>query len=208
MQFKDRAEAARQLLKELMSYKGQNPLVLGIPRGAVPMASIIAKGLEGELGVVLVHKIPSPSNEEFAIGSIGLSGHIQKLPYADAYGISESYLQEEAALQLEHLKARQKQYGLKELDYRDRVVIIVDDGIATGATTLSAIHEVLYHQPKKVVLAAAVSPIDSAQRLRAVVDEAVILYEPVDFYAVGQFFVDFDQVSDDEVIELLREFKK
>lgn len=208
MQFKDRSEAARLLLKALMPYKGENPLVLGIPRGAVPMASIIAKGLEGELGVVLVHKIPSPSNEEFAIGSIGLSGHIHRLPYVEAYGISETYLQKEAGRQLERLKVRQREYGLADPDYRDRLVIIVDDGIATGATTLSAIQEVQSHHPRKVVLAAGVAPLDSAEKLGAEVDETVILHEAVDFYTVGQYFEDFNQVTDEEVIELLRESPK
>lgn len=203
MKFKDRAEAANRLLGKLMHFKGLNPLVLGIPRGAVPMASIIAKGLEGELGVVLVHKIPAPSNEEFAIASIGLSGHIQRLPYIHAYEIPEPYVQEEAKRQLKRLKVRQQQYGLKEPDYNNRVVIIVDDGIATGATTLSAVHEVLHHHPKKVVLAAGVASRESAEKLSALVDESVILYEPEDFYAVGQFFSDFAQVTDEEVIRLL-----
>lgn len=205
MQFKDRNEAAKLLLEKLMPFKGLNPLVLGIPRGAVPMASIISKGLEGELGVVLVHKIPAPGNEELAVASIGLSGHIQRLPYIRSYEIPESYIKEEAERQLKRLKTRQEQYGLKEPNYHDRIVIIVDDGIATGATTLSAIHEVRQFHPKKLILAAGVASEESVYKLESLVDECVILYEPEDFYAVGQFFKDFAQVSDQEVIQLLSE---
>lgn len=203
MYFKDRLEAAELLLEKLLKYKGLNPLILGIPRGAVPMANVIAKGLEGELGVVLVHKIPFPFNEEFAIGSIGLSGHIHRLSYVDAYDISESYVTKAANEQIQHLKARQKQYGLGTPDYHDRLVIIVDDGIATGATTAAAIHEVRYHHPKTLILAAAVASQESAKTLSAIVDELVVLHTPTNFYAVGQYFVDFSQVTDAEVISIL-----
>ena len=208
MHFKDRIEAAELLLEKLLPYKGLNPLVLGIPRGAMPMASVIAKGLKGELGVVLVHKIPFPFNEEVAIGSVGLSGHIHPLPDISAYDISESYVLRTAEEQVNKLKVCQEQYGLKTPDYHHRIVIIVDDGIATGATTLGAIHEVLHHRPEKLILAASVASQESAQKLATLVDEWVVLDTPEDFYAVGQFFTDFSQVSDEEVIALLNEHKK
>lgn len=207
MRFKDRTEAAELLLKALEHYKGTNPLVLGIPRGAIPMARMIAEGLKGELGAILVHKIPAPYNEEFAIGSIGLSGKPQYLPYADSLNISESYLEAAAKVQLNVLKARQKNYGLSEPNYKDRIVIIVDDGIATGATVLSAIEEIRQFKPKKVIVAAPVSSIDSADKIRSLADEVTILYEPQEFYAVGQFYDNFSQVSDDEVIQILKKTK-
>lgn len=205
MKFQDREDAAIQLLQALEPYRGSHPVVLGIPRGAVPMAATIAKGLAGELGVVLVHKIPAPFNEELAVGSIGLSGHIQSVHSMRDLGISEDYLKVAAKKQLELLKARQKRYGLKEPDYKDRIVIIVDDGIATGATTLSAVEEIRFHKPKKIVVAAPVASPDSARKIRAVADELVVLYEPQIFYAVGQFYENFDQVSDEEVIEILKD---
>ncbi len=203
MMLKNREEAAVRLLEKLNHYQGKNPLVLGIPRGAVPMASHIAKGLSGELGVVLVHKIPSPENEEFAIGAIGLSGHIQRMPYLKEYHISESYIKAAAEKQLATLKARQQKYGLKDQNYKDRIVIIVDDGIATGATTLSAIEEVRTQDPEKIIVAAAVASRESVNKILPLVDEMVLLDIPSYFGAVGQFFENFTQVSDEEVIHLL-----
>lgn len=204
MLFRDRLEAAELLLKKLDKYRGKNPLVLGIPRGAIPMAKIIAEGLNGELSAILVHKIPAPYNEEFAIAAIGLSGHIQRSDSIEALHLSESYVQKAAEVQLANLKKRQQKYGLPNPDYKNRIVIIVDDGIATGATTLSAIEEVRSQKPDKIIVAAPVSSRDSAEKIRAQVDEVVILAEPENFYAVGQFFDDFSQVSDEEVIALLK----
>ena len=204
MKFKTREEAAKLLVKALAQYKGQNPLVLGIPRGAVPMAKIIAEGLQGEVGVVLVHKIPAPNNEELAVGSVGLSGNIQYSPYTFD-GITEAYIAQAAAKQLQVLKSRQQKYGLKTPDYTNRIVIIVDDGIATGATVLSAISEVKSQTPKKIIIATAVTAQDSARKIRSSADELVALYEPKEFYAVGQFFDNFAQVSDEDVIKILKE---
>lgn len=109
---------------------------------------------------------------------------------------------------MELLQERHKRYGLPQPNFENRVVIIVDDGVATGATTLSALHEVRHFKPAKIVIAAPVASRDAAMRLRQEADEVVILDEPLDFYAVGQFYDDFRQVSDDEVIDILEEFKK
>lgn len=205
MIFKDRTEAANLLVKKLEQYKGSHPLVLGIPRGAIPMAKIIAEGLQGEMGAILVHKIPAPFHEEFAIGAIGLSGKIQKMPYFDSLGIPEIYLEEAAKKQWDILKKRQKLYGLKEPNYENKTVIIVDDGIATGATTLSAIQEVLSCKPKKIISATAVASEESVEKIKKYVDDMVVLYVPPDFQAVGQFFSNFSQVDDEEVIKILGE---
>lgn len=204
MRFKNREEAARLLVDQLSSYKGKNPLVLGIPRGAVPMAKIIADALEGELGVILVHKIGAPGNEEFAVGAIGLSGQIQIQPYTASLGIPAQYIEAEAKKQLELLKARQTQYHLPSPNYENRIVIIIDDGIATGATTLSAVQEARFHHPEKIIVAAAVASRDSANKLREAADDLVVLDEPINFSAVGQFFYDFSQVDDEEVINILK----
>lgn len=203
MTFRDRESSAWLLLDKLKHYKDQNVLVAGIPRGAMPMAKILAEGLNAELTAVLVHKIPSPQNKEFAIGSVGLSGYIWRDNYVEEYGIPESYIHEAAAKQMGVLKERRNRYGLKETDMKDRIVILVDDGIATGATTLSAVHEVRAHGPAKIVLAAAVSSVSAAHKLEHLVDELVLLDTPAAFFSVGQFFYDFPQVSDDEVIEIL-----
>ena len=204
MQFKDRAEAARLLLKKLLKFKEKKPIVLGIPRGAVPMASIIAKGLEASLGVVLVHKIPSPFNEEFGIGSLGLSGHIHRVSSMGSDEISESYWEAEAARQKLCLEARQRAYGLEDPDYKDCCVIIVDDGIATGVTTLSAVYEVRAFDPKSIILATPLASTESIEMLKPLVDEIIVLQVPDHFYAVGQFYENFTQVEDEEVIQLLK----
>jgi predicted phosphoribosyltransferase len=208
MIFKDRIEAAELLLGKLKNYKGQHPLVLGIPRGAIPMAKIIADGLQGELGAVLVRKIPAPFNPELAIGSIGLSGHIQKLPIIKMYDIPETYVQSEARNQLALLKSRQAKWGIKEPKYKGRIVVIVDDGIATGATTMAAIDEVRVHQAKKIVLATPVSSSDTAERIRKQVDDFVVLDIPTYFMAVGDFYKNFTQVQDEEVIKILHESRE
>jgi len=201
--FKNRQEAAKLLANKLLAYRDKNPLVLGIPRGAIPMAKVIADTLNGELSAILVHKIPAPQNEEFAIGSVGLSGHIQRMPPIPLLTIEDAYLQDQAKRQLALLRNRQKKYGLPEPNYADRIVVIVEDGIATGFTALSAIYEVKLHHPKKIIVAAAVTARESAEKIRQKA-ELVVLDEPEFFYAVGQFFENFDQVSDEEVIEIFK----
>ncbi|MDD4975014.1 MAG: phosphoribosyltransferase family protein [Bacteriovorax sp.] len=203
MYFKDREAAAYQLLEKLEKYRGKNPIVAGIPRGAMPMAKIIADGLGAELDAVLVHKIPHPENEEFAIGCVGISGNIHRLPYVEEFQISESYIQSAAKTQLETLKERQKKYGLGEPKMKDRIVIIVDDGIATGATTIGAISEVRSLGASKIILAAAVSATSAAREIKPLVDEFIVLDIPSGFFGVGQFFLSFPQVSDEEVIAML-----
>lgn len=208
MVLQNRVEAARLLLKKLKKYEGKRPLILGIPRGAMPMAAVIAEGLQGELNAILIHKIPAPHQEELAIGSVGLSGEIYRLPLIKALGVSEAYLKEAAQIQVEVLKKRQEKFNLPPLDCRGRIVIIVDDGIATGATALGAIHEVRAQKPQKIILAAGVIASSSLAEIRPLVDELIVLDAPEFFYAVSQFFVDFKQVTDEEVIQLIDQYQK
>lgn len=199
-----RDDAARLLLQKLVQYKDKNPLVLGIPRGAMPMAKIIAEGLNGELGAVLVHKIPAPYQKELAIGSVGISGKVFRLPMVDVYEISDSYIEREAKKQMEVLQSRKDQFNLPTLNCRDRIVIIVDDGIATGATAIGSIHEVREQKPKKLIFAAGVVAKSTAATIRSLVDEFIVEEEPEGFYSVSQFFSDFTEVTDDDVVELLK----
>lgn len=208
MIFKNREDAAQKLLKPLMKYKNQNAIIVGIPRGAMPMAKIIAEALNAELNAVLVHKIPAPYQEELAIGAIGLSGTIHRLPITESFGISNAYIEKEAQRQLDILKKRQERFNLPKLDCKNRLVIVVDDGIATGATAIGAIHEIRLQKPRKLVLAAAVVAQNTADQIRGLVDEFIALDEPEFFYAVSQFFVDFGQVSDDEVVEIIKHAQK
>ncbi len=203
MIFANREHAAYLLLEKLKSHKSENPLVLGIPRGAMPMAKIIATGLGAELGAILVHKICHPRNEELAIGCVGLSGSKHILNRSEFSEISKDYIDNEANNQLQKLVDRNKKYGLKKIECLDRLVIIVDDGIATGATTMCAIQDVRKLRPKKIILAAAVAAEQSLNMLRPMVDEVVVLEVPDNFWGVSQVFEDFAQVDDNEVKRIL-----
>lgn len=204
MIFQNREEAARLLARRLSAYyRNKHPLVLGIPRGAVPMAKIIADALGGELDVVLVRKLGHPSQPELAIGAIDESG---KVFYSDyAYEIDEGYLEAETRRQLEIIRNRRAQYTPHRppIDPKDRIVIVIDDGIATGSTMTAALRAIRARQPKKLVVAVAVASSQAARAMREEADAMVCLKVPVEFYAVGQFFKHFEQVSDEDVIKIL-----
>lgn len=205
MIFNNREEAAEQLAVRLAPYKGKNPLVLALPRGAVPMAKIIAESLGGELGVVLTRKISVPGYEEYAIGAVSQSGLVYKNPEAEYLAIPESEFQACLKKQLKVIAERREKYRLNELPQsaRGRIAILVDDGIATGSTMFAAIREVRSQKPAKIIVAAAVAPPDTVSKMQAEVDEMVLLDQPSEFWAVGQFFRDFGEVTDQDVIDTL-----
>jgi predicted phosphoribosyltransferase len=203
MPFKNRQEAARFLAERLAHYKGQDPLVLGIPRGAVPMAKIIADALEGEMDVVLVHKLRAPGQPELAIGSVDETGQLYLGRHA--YGIDEEYIEAEKKVQLELLRRRRLLYTPVHppVDPAGRIAIVVDNGIATGASMIAALRATRAKQPKKLTAAAAVAPYESLLQIRHLADEVVCLEVPEGFYAVGQYFEEFSQVTDEEVTAIL-----
>ena len=203
--FTSRIEAAQLLAKRLERYRGQNPLVLGIPRGAVPMAQVIAETLKGELDVVLVHKLGAPFQEEFAIGSVSERGDVHLSEEVEMYGIERSYIDQEAARQLEVLRRRRAAYTpvRPPISPTGRTVIVVDDGVATGWTMIAALRSIRAQKPAKLVAAMAVAPARAAATMKQEADEVVCLATPAGFYAVGQFFADFRQVTDEEVTEIL-----
>ncbi|HLF96894.1 MAG TPA: phosphoribosyltransferase family protein [Methylococcaceae bacterium] len=203
--FQDRNEAARLLAEKLHAYKGRNPLVLAIPRGAVPMGAILAEALQGELDVVLVHKLGAPGNPEYAIGSIDEAGHVYLSDAVHAAGAGARYVEQAKQDELRTLQRRRAQYTpvRPPIDPAGRIVIVVDDGVATGFTMLAALRAVRAKKPAQLIAAMAVTPPDTLRRLKAEADEIVCLDAPDHFYAVGQFFADFPQVSDEEVIATL-----
>ena len=204
--FQNRQEAASRLADRLVDYKGRHPLVLAIPRGAVPMARLIAERLEGDFDVVLVRKLRAPHQPELAIGSVDESGWTYIAPYAASMGVDKDYVETEKRLQMDTIRKRRAQYTpiRPPIDPAARVVIVVDDGLATGATMISALHGLRQHKPARLVCAVPVAPPDTLARVGEMADEVVCLESPEFFQAVGQFYRDFPQVEDDEVIALLK----
>lgn len=204
--FLDREDAARQLADRLQAYRGQHPLVLGIPRGAVPMARLLAKALRGDFDVVLVRKLRAPDQPEFAIGSVDESGWTYVASYAESAGADADYIEQEKQRQLETIRQRRAQYTpvRPPIDPAGRVVIVVDDGLATGATMMAALHGLRKHHPAKLVCAIPVSSSQALASVSDLADEVVCLKVPANFRAVGQFYRHFPQVEDEEVIALLK----
>ncbi|MGE5319228.1 MAG: phosphoribosyltransferase [Hyphomicrobiaceae bacterium] len=207
MVFANRNHAADRLAVALEAYKGQHPLILAIPRGAVPMGLRLAQALGGELDVVLVRKLRAPFNPEFALGSIDESGWSYIADYAESAGGTPAYLAQEKQAQLDTIKKRRAQYTplRPPIDPAGRIVIVVDDGLATGATMISALHALRDKKPARLICAVPVAPADTVEKIRPYADEVVCLSTPMFFQAVGQFYADFPQVDDAEVEAILRQ---
>ena len=204
--FKDRLDAARQLATALSHYKGQRPLVLAIPRGAVPMAVVTAQQLGADMDVVLVRKLRAPFMPEVAIGAIDENGKTYLAPHAQEMGADWNYLQEEKKIQLAVLQRRRQQYNAirQPLPIAARTVIVMDDGLATGATMIAALQMLRPHHPARLICAVPVASPDAQEKVRPWADELVCLSVPEDFQGVGQFYRDFRQVKDEDVLAYLR----
>lgn len=203
--FQDRTDAARRLAAGLHAFQGQNPLVLAIPRGAVPMGRVIARALGGDLDVVLVRKLHAPFLPEVAVGAVDESGWTYVAPQAERMGADAAYLAQEKRTQLQALRARRALYTpvRAPIDPAGRTVIVVDDGLATGATMVAALHGLRARHPARLVCAVPVASREALALVRPLADEVVCLEAPPDFAAVGQFYRDFAQVEDGEVVRLL-----
>jgi predicted phosphoribosyltransferase len=205
MIFNDRIDAARRLARELRKYRGSRPLVLAIPRGAVAMGRTLADELDGELDVVLVKKLQAPFQPELAVGAVDESGWVYVADYAAEAGADARYLEVEKRRQIETLRERRETYtpGRPPRDPRGRTVIVVDDGLATGATMIAALHAVRAGAPARLVCAVPVAAGESLRKVKPYADEVVCLDAPYGFGAVSQFYREFPQVEDSAVVELL-----
>jgi putative phosphoribosyl transferase len=207
--FENRAHAGRLLASRLDEYRNQHPLVLAIPRGAVPMGRVVAEALGGELDVVLVRKLRAPEDPELAIGSIDETGAVYLDP--DARGLwDERYLVHEKKIQLDTLRRRRQRYDPagSPIDAAGRVAIVLDDGIATGSTMIAALRAARARRPSKLVAATAVASADALRLIRGEADDVICLETPELLFAIGYHFHDFSPVSDEEVIATLRDVRK
>ncbi len=208
MLFADRREAGELLATRLAGYLGQQPLVFGIPRGGVIVAAPVAGRLGAPLDVVVPRKLTSPHNEELAIGAVAEDGTLYVDETLVAYlGVTEDYLRREAAHQIEEIKRRTALYrhGRPAREVKDRTVILVDDGVATGYTVLAAMRYLRRQEPRQLILAVPVAAPDTLIKLREEADRVVVVSSPDPFYAVGQFYRQFAQTTDEEVIDLLED---
>lgn len=205
MRFKDRLDAARMLAQALEKHRGLHPLVLAIPRGAVPMGALIATSLDGQLDVVLVRKLGAPFNPELAVGSVEEGGWTYIAPYAARIGADTAYLEQETAEQMDVIRRRRALYTPNRgpYDVEGRIVIVVDDGLATGASMKAALHAIRQRHPQRLICAVPVAAPDSLEDIRPLADEVVCLYAPMGFHAVGMYYADFPQVEEAEVRAVL-----
>ena len=206
--FANRQEAGAFLAHDLGEYAGKDPLILGIARGGMVVAAEIARRLGGELDVVVARKLGAPGYSELAIGAVTADGgRYLNQDLIVRLGVSSSYLHAETEAQMKAALSRERRYreGQAATPHEDRIVILVDDGLATGSTMLAVARSVRQHHPARLIVAVPVGSREACRMLRAEVDELVCPYMPVLFQAVGQFYEEFGPVEDDEVCRLLRE---
>jgi putative phosphoribosyl transferase len=207
--FTDRADAGRALAGRLVKRRLADPVILALPRGGVPVAAEIARALRAPLDLVLVRKIGVPDQPELAAAAVvdgGAPELVVNADVAELAGIGDTYIRERMTIELAEIERRRSVYlaGRSRLPLDGRVVIVVDDGIATGASIRAAITALRRKRPKLLIVAVPVAPQEAINELRGTADEVICLERPEPFHAIGAHYRDFHQISDEEVVRLLR----
>ena len=208
--FESRTEAGKILADALLEYKNKSPIVLAIPRGGVIVAYEVAKALNAPIDLIIPRKIGAPGQPELAIGAVTEDGTtILNQDILRYLRVSDDYIKDEAKHQVEEIKRRMERYlgDRPRHSIEGKVVILVDDGVATGATIRAAIASIRKRKPALIVLAIPVGPLDTVEELRREADEVICLMTPEPFFAIGQFYKSFEQTSDEEVIQILNKLK-
>jgi predicted phosphoribosyltransferase len=216
MVFRDRREAGELLAQAILrKYDDtlKEPVIVAIPRGGVVVAEPIAETLNAPIELVIPRKIGAPFNEEFAIAAVTEDGYILRNPsitddIAYRMGISRDYIERKSLEEIEEIKRRKEKYlrGKSRINIEGKDVILVDDGIATGLTVKAAIMSLRRENPRRIILAVPVMPADKVSEFQQLVDDLIILHAPEFFNAVGQFYQNFSQTTDEEVIEIMGKF--
>ena len=211
MPFEDRTQAGRQLAQALTQYKDQQPVVLALPRGGVPVAARVAEALKAPLDLILVRKIGVPMQPELAMGAVVDGAKpliVRNEDVIELAGISEQEFNKVCDEELAEIERRRERYlgGRARAEVAGKTAIVIDDGVATGATTRAALRATRIRKPKKLVLAVPVAPTESLAEMKAEADEVVCLEDHEAFGAIGYYYSDFRQTSDQEVIDTLARF--
>lgn len=206
--FQDREDAAVQLAEQLKYLRLRDPLVLAIPRGGVVTGDVLARELGAELDIVFSRKLRAPFQHELALGAVSEDGDVYLNSFGEEAGADNDYLQRECKHQMAEIERRKKLFRSVRpaATVSGRSVIITDDGIATGATMLAALHVIKNQHPREVIVAVPVASPQRLQEIRRHCNRVVCLLAPEEFWAIGQFYRDFSQVEDETVVELLRHY--
>ena len=208
MIFQDRTDAAKRLAKKLAWLKKDEPIILAIPRGGVITGDVIASELEAKLDIIVSKKVGAPSNPELAIGAVMHDGsYYPNEEITRVLNIPQKYIDAEIALKMKEIHQRLVRFrGSSVYDLKNKTIVLVDDGIATGATMFVAIHWVKKQKPKKLIVAIPVGPKETIDRLKKVADKVEVLHAPLFFNAVGEFYQDFGEVNDYQVVEIMSKY--
>jgi putative phosphoribosyl transferase len=205
MIFNDRTDAAKKLVEKLLWVKDENPIILAIPRGGVITGHVISSNLGCKLDIIVSRKIGAPGNEELAIGAVMHDGsYFPNIKITRMLNVPKSFVEEGIARQRKEIEHRLMKFrGSIEYRLSGRIVILVDDGIATGATMVVAVHWIKKQKPKKLIIATPVGSSETISELNQMADKVVVLQSPNVFNAVSDFYEVFDQVSDEEVLKIM-----